>query len=192
MTERRASTEHPSSPSNLSRDSSEKENMTVRNYSPSSSKESHSSVAHSPSKENIKDSVVNHQSGHRHSHSPPPPSAPAKSSNFSISSILSRPDTDFKKKEDDREKERDRDRERIKVGDLHDSLRIDTHMAAAAMHFHHSMSSAFLQRQLPGKPTPWYPWFAASPYGIHFPFDSKYNIFITYKTSNIKVSVYRN
>ena len=97
---------------------------------------------------------------------------PAKTSNFSISSILSRPDNESKKKE---VAEDVKAKLSCPADSAHEALKIDTHLAAAAQlgHFHPGLSQAFLDRQLPGKPTPWYPWFSAGPY-LHFPFVSKY------------------
>ena len=53
-------------------------------------------------------------------------------------------------------------------------------LAAAAAAFHPRLNPAFLERSLPGglpgKPTPWYPWFAAAAGAyLPFPFDRKYN-----------------
>ncbi|XP_064631029.1 homeobox protein HMX3-like [Lineus longissimus] len=91
---------------------------------------------------------------------------PSKSS-FSISSILSKPDKEDKKDRDERPKSVDdlKDKERHAA-----LLKIDAH----GLPFHPALHPALPQyldgRHLPGKPTPWYPWFTPSPY-LHFPFD---------------------
>ena len=124
-------------------------------------------------------------------HQPPAhQSALSKCSNFSINSILSKSHADSKEsspsppaKSSLRDSPEKTDRSPLGPLSPHEALmKMDAahmNLAAAAAAFHPGLNPAFLERTLPGglpgKPTPWYPWFAAAAGAyLPFPFDRKY------------------
>ncbi len=108
---------------------------------------------------------------------PVPVSQPTKSSNFSISSILSRPERSPDKPESDAESSRrspapaDEGRRMEGFQRPGEATPFHTHPM-----LHPGLSPEFLERHLPGKPSPWYPWFHPHPYlQFHLTADSKLN-----------------
>ena len=126
-------------------------------------------------------SPVRHHQGHQ--------SASTKCSNFSINSILSKSSNSSKESSPSPSSRTsppaspDKS-DRPSLGHLHPHetlMKMDVahmnNLAAAAAAFHPGLNPAFLERALPGglpgKPTPWYPWFAAAAGAyLPFPFDS--------------------
>ncbi|XP_074640306.1 uncharacterized protein LOC141898351 [Tubulanus polymorphus] len=101
---------------------------------------------------------------------PQKPASTAKSS-FSISSILSKPDHHHHREKISPIKDSESDR-----AERFNPLKVETAAAAAGLALHPGLHSAlhaqYLEatRHLPGKPTPWYPWFHPNPY-LQLPFD---------------------
>ena len=112
---------------------------------------------------------------------------PTKCSNFSISSILSRSEKSSSPPASEKSPRTTTPEKYERPPTLSSAyetlLKMDPNHMGAAAAFHPGLNPAFLERALPGglpgKPAPWYPWFAAAASAyLPFPFDRKYSLIV--------------